>query len=159
LPSPEDKPWKSLPASLLTYDSMQKPILIPSIEEPSKPEAAIYDKVASDEDEDDTITNLYENITVDTSAKPSEEQQQETNEMLGILTDIRFCGPIDSQLMSTSFSESNDVEEQEWDSGSDTRSSSSGEFIWKVSIKVVYSCRHELLSVFFLLRPVLFFFV
>ncbi|KAB0793142.1 hypothetical protein PPYR_12762 [Photinus pyralis] len=47
------------------------------------------------------------------------------------LTDIRFTGPGDVQMMSTSFSESVDIDEQDWDSGSDTRSSSSGEFIWK----------------------------
>ncbi|KAK5642085.1 hypothetical protein RI129_008252 [Pyrocoelia pectoralis] len=47
------------------------------------------------------------------------------------LTDIRFTGPGDVQMMSTSFSESVDMDEQDWDSGSDTRSSSSGEFIWK----------------------------
>lgn len=52
-----------------------------------------------------------------------------------ILADIRFSGPTDSQLMSTSFSESNTCDEKEWDSGSDSRSSSSGEFIWKVSRK------------------------
>ncbi|XP_074032381.1 uncharacterized protein isoform X3 [Leptinotarsa decemlineata] len=51
--------------------------------------------------------------------------------IFGVLTDIRFSGPSDSQLMSTSFSENN-CEEQEWDSGSDSRSSSSGEFIWKM---------------------------
>ncbi|KAF5303937.1 hypothetical protein FQA39_LY01722 [Lamprigera yunnana] len=47
------------------------------------------------------------------------------------LTDIHFTGPTDMQMMSTSFSESVDMDEQDWDSGSDTRSSSSGEFIWK----------------------------
>ncbi|KAK4877002.1 hypothetical protein RN001_009508 [Aquatica leii] len=47
------------------------------------------------------------------------------------LTDIHFSGPSDMQMMSTSFSESVDIDEQDWDSGSDTRSSSSGEFIWK----------------------------
>ncbi|KAF5304433.1 hypothetical protein FQR65_LT07963 [Abscondita terminalis] len=47
------------------------------------------------------------------------------------LTDIHFTGPSDMQIMSTSFSESVDIDEQDWDSGSDTRSSSSGEFIWK----------------------------
>lgn len=62
-----------------------------------------------------------------------DEHVRDDHDLFGVLTDIRFSGPIDSQLMSTSFSESNDVDEQDWDSGSDTRSSSSGEFIWKVS--------------------------
>lgn len=56
----------------------------------------------------------------------------ENDNIFGILTDIRFTGPADTQLMSTSFSENND--EQGWESGSDSRSSSSGEFIWKVSL-------------------------
>lgn len=59
--------------------------------------------------------------------------------MYGMLADIRFSGPTDSQLMSTSFSESNTCDEKEWDSGSDSRSSSSGEFIWKVSNLNIYS--------------------
>lgn len=55
-------------------------------------------------------------------------------DIYGMLTDIKFNGPSENQLISTSFSESNDInDEQDWDSGSDTRSSSSGEFIWKVS--------------------------
>ncbi|KRT78379.1 hypothetical protein AMK59_7934, partial [Oryctes borbonicus] len=55
------------------------------------------------------------------------------DDLFGPLTDIRFSGPgSSSQMMTTSFSESNDLgDDQEWDSGSDTRSSSSGEFIWK----------------------------
>ncbi|XP_056647700.1 uncharacterized protein LOC130452439 [Diorhabda sublineata] len=55
--------------------------------------------------------------------------KEEDDSIYGILTDIRFSGPGDSQMMSTSFSENND--EQGWESGSDSRSSSSGEFIWR----------------------------
>lgn len=55
--------------------------------------------------------------------------KEEDDSIYGILTDIRFTGPGDSQMMSTSFSENND--EQGWESGSDSRSSSSGEFIWR----------------------------
>lgn len=61
-----------------------------------------------------------------------DDANSEDDHVFGILTDIRFNGPTDNQLMSTSFSESNNCDEQEWDSGSDSRSSSSGEFIWKV---------------------------
>lgn len=65
----------------------------------------------------------------------------EEDNVYGILADIRFSGPTDSQLMSTSFSESNTCDEKEWDSGSDSRSSSSGEFIWKVSMhNIFYMC-------------------
>lgn len=63
-----------------------------------------------------------------------EEELSDEENLYGVLTDIRFNGPGDNQLMSTSFSESNNCDEQDWDSGSDSRSSSSGEFIWKVSL-------------------------
>lgn len=63
----------------------------------------------------------------------------ENSDVYGALADIRFTGPSDCQLMSTSFSESADLgEEQDWDSGSDTRSSSSAEFVWKVIF-----CKHD----------------
>ncbi|XP_045462798.1 uncharacterized protein LOC123672648 [Harmonia axyridis] len=59
-------------------------------------------------------------------------EEEQDDQLFGVLTDIRFSGPGESHLMSTSFSESNDIQnEQDWESGSDTRSSSSGEFIWR----------------------------
>lgn len=65
--------------------------------------------------------------------KVDNTESSDSATLYGALADIRFTGPSDCQLMSTSFSESVDLgEEQDWDSGSDTRSSSSGEFIWKV---------------------------
>lgn len=106
---------------------------------------------------DDYVENIYNNVNIDYSqyvdmenAKNSLEYDgsrkeadyikiidnnpnTDENSMYDILADIRFSGPTDSQLMSTSFSESNTCDEKEWDSGSDSRSSSSGEFIWKVS--------------------------
>lgn len=106
---------------------------------------------------DNYVVNNYEPITIDYSqyvdmenAKNSLEYDDsrkdadyiniidknpsgDEDNMYSILADIRFNGPIDSQLMSTSFTESNTCDEKEWDSGSDSRSSSSGEFIWKVS--------------------------
>nr|XP_022912483.1 uncharacterized protein PF11_0213-like isoform X2 [Onthophagus taurus] len=60
--------------------------------------------------------------------------EEKIEDLYGPLADIRFSGPglANLQMMSTSFSESNEVgDEQDWDSGSDTRSSSSGEFIWR----------------------------
>lgn len=85
---------------------------------------------------------LYMNIIEKDNVEPiyleKSEVIAETNKydnVYGALSDIRFTGPCDNQLMSTSFSESNDLgDDQDWDSGSDTRSSSSGEFIWKVSL-------------------------
>lgn len=71
----------------------------------------------------DTEEHLYDPVAEDSADM----------DIYDALSDIRFSGPSDIQLMSTSFSESADIdEEQDWDSGSDTRSSSSGEFIWKV---------------------------
>ncbi|XP_017779012.1 PREDICTED: uncharacterized protein LOC108564462 [Nicrophorus vespilloides] len=65
------------------------------------------------------------------------------------LADIRFTGPSDSQMMTTSFSDSADLaDERDWDSGSDTRSSSSGEFIWKegsheASVKALHAAPQD----------------
>ncbi|KAG5873397.1 hypothetical protein JTB14_017984 [Gonioctena quinquepunctata] len=73
---------------------------------------------------DDELVNIYAENEEDVNS------DNDSSNLFGVLTDIRFSGPSDSQLMSTSFSENND--EQEWDSGSDSRSSSSGEFIWKM---------------------------
>ncbi|CAH0546280.1 unnamed protein product [Brassicogethes aeneus] len=245
LPSPEDKPWKQLPASQLTYDKVN----YTNVREINEPSANIYENdeigqnekqevyeyvdkfkkidtnTRGDEIYDDVDTDtLYDNVDTNTrsdelydsvdnveninpnktkaadqevyenvpSAKKSEinpeykngddlnvvyenienvrdfyneadyatlvnlentknsadfntkltpDECEDTDELIisqddddlfGVLTDIRFSGPTDSQFMSTSFSESNDNDEQDWDSGSDTRSSSSGEFIWKL---------------------------
>lgn len=78
-------------------------------------EDAIYSKINSVDDDDSRFDRF--------------------GDLFGPLTDIRFSGPgSSSQTMATSFSESCDLgDDQDWDSGSDTRSSSSGEFIWKVS--------------------------
>ncbi|CAH1129888.1 unnamed protein product [Ceutorhynchus assimilis] len=210
LPSPEDKPWKSLPASLLTYDKLQGPSLtidneLMTSEITDKQVMAVLETISSDSSSSEgkqvgketvTYENMlvdagkdinckesatYENVGIEESPTyekilnnkdyenipnqktPLYENEDYVNignldqtkdifindkeadyintidentpgedrDIFGVLTDIRFSGPIDSQLMSTSFSESNDVDEQDWDSGSDTRSSSSGEFIWK----------------------------
>lgn len=80
------------------------------------------------------------------------ESEERLDDIYGPLADIRFSGPCDNQLMSTSFSESNDLcDEQDWDSGSDTRSSSSGEFLWKhdeheESVKALSVAPQELVS-------------
>lgn len=86
-------------------------------------------KTTACDDDDDLYSRVEE---VDDSDKFSRFE-----DLFGPLTDIRFSGPgSSSQMMTTSFSESNDLgDDQDWDSGSDTRSSSSGEFIWKVSLK------------------------
>lgn len=76
--------------------------------------------------------NSSERDYVNIVESSKDDANSEDDHVFGILTDIRFNGPTDNQLMSTSFSESNNCDEQEWDSGSDSRSSSSGEFIWKV---------------------------
>ena len=88
------------------------------------------------------------NVTIDGSLCKGEIENCENDEkfgnyedLYGPLADIRFSGPGSTQLMTTSFSESNEVaDDQEWESGSDSRSSSSGEFIWKViKLKVIIS--------------------
>lgn len=83
-------------------------------------------------DAEHEIEPVYVN-KFDSDEQPTEYNLETFEDMYGPLADIRFSGPGD-QLMSTSFSESNDLgDDQDWDSGSDTRSSSSGEFIWKVN--------------------------
>ncbi|XP_044259276.1 uncharacterized protein LOC123007849 isoform X2 [Tribolium madens] len=168
LPSPEDNPWKQLPASLLSYD---KVMLLPSPETVDKNDKGgenlyvnvpenNYENVENLDDyyneadyvnlvnlentknSSDFINNKQINIMIeDTSERSSPDyvnndliinNDDDEQDIFGVLTDIRFSGPTDSQMMSTSFSESNDNDEQDWDSGSDTRSSSSGEFIWKL---------------------------
>lgn len=171
LPSPEDKPWKQLPASLLTFDRMQQQkngILTESCVD------NVSNIADGDQSENDSTRNNYastNNMDVDIisnedyvklvnyeNTKNTQGDRPNVNcldrliidddvmtddilngegqndSIYAVLTDIRFNGPSDNQLMSTSFSESNnEQDEQDWDSGSDTRSSSSGEFIWKVS--------------------------
>lgn len=198
LPSPEDKPWKQLPASLLSYDKVisQNMLVSETVSVPIEMESAPDDAngttsldvnvlqnicEGSDKDENtacyENLRNLndyyneadYVNIVNLENTKNSAEfinnkqinsmfedasernspdyvnnfthsndliinnDDDDDHDIFGVLTDIRFSGPSDSQMMTTSFSESNDLnDEQDWDSGSDTRSSSSGEFIWKV---------------------------
>lgn len=169
LPSPEDNPWKQLPASLLSYDTVvsNQNMLLPTQETTPSPIPEYVNLSVEKHDYENLKDhkNLYENVTniddfyneadyvniinIENSKNTaetednSEEYNQNTliinnddnQDIFGVLTDIRFNGPGDSQLMTTSFSESNDLnDEQDWDSGSDTRSSSSGEFIWKVSL-------------------------
>ncbi|XP_063919861.1 uncharacterized protein LOC135134908 isoform X2 [Zophobas morio] len=207
LPSPEDKPWKQLPASLLSYDKVisqnmllpapESNELVPEPQEPMQDKVEIlyvnvpeesncdlnkleqhdyanvdkaestecYENVTNLDDfyneadyvnivnlensknlaefNNKQITDIIEDIT-DCSSPDYGNNFAQNNDLIinnedderdifGVLTDIRFSGPSDSQLMTTSFSESNDInDEQDWDSGSDTRSSSSGEFIWKL---------------------------
>lgn len=127
LPSPEDIPWRQLPASMLTYSQV-----------------ALNDTYDIQESE-----NTGSNVTEGTSEiqdlnlendfdDGKDDILSEDGELYNNLTDIRFSGPCDTQLMSTSFSESAEIaEDRDWDSGSDTRSSSSGEFIWKVSLVLI----------------------
>lgn len=116
-----------------------------------------YDAVNIDYSQYVNMENAKNNIECDDSRKESDpiniietNMNNDDDNMYGMLADIRFSGPTDSQLMSTSFSESNTCDEKEWDSGSDSRSSSSGEFIWKVcyyrnSINiVVFLCRFKI---------------
>ncbi|KAJ8919682.1 hypothetical protein NQ315_006210, partial [Exocentrus adspersus] len=211
LPSPEDNPWKQLPASLLSYDTVisQSNILllpVPQVPEVDSPKDLIESESENvtgvDEESEDSGTkdtsHDYENVPVKSAeyenvaepvyenakdVQPVYENINETqplyqnfgnddiyneadyvnlvnlenkknnteyvndkndymegedkashddDDIYGMLTDIKFNGPTENQLISASFSESNDInDEQDWDSGSDTRSSSSGEFIWK----------------------------
>lgn len=158
LPSPEDKPWKQLPASLLNYNHVVnmnenfhttvKNLKNSALNDPEfEPNNHNYVNLESKRfiDCDGTKCADYANVGIDKNAeyvntKNGFEDEPEglyavaNDDDIGVLGDIRFTGPGDGQLMSTSFSESNEMgEEQGWDSGSDTRSSSSGEFIWKVS--------------------------
>lgn len=66
------------------------------------------------------------------------EERVLSDDLYSDITDIRFSGP--AELMSTSFSDAhNSDQEQEWDSGSESRSSSSGEFVWKVRYSGTHS--------------------
>lgn len=154
LPSPEDKPWKQLPASLLNYNNV-----VSTNESFHSAVRNLKNSALTDSQEQDYINLESKDFTDSDSSKRADYVNIENNKNtdyvntrngfeedtedfysivndddIGVLGDIRFTGPCDGQLMSTSFSESNELgEEQGWDSGSDTRSSSSGEFIWKVS--------------------------
>lgn len=153
LPSPENIPWKQLPFSKLTYkevvtncENFQDKQIFPEKMNEEKYTQKLKHKI-NEEDYVD-INNLEnEKLSIEFSTLDQDETPNimdagdkrygnsnwEMNDEINVLGDIRFTGPCDTQLMSTSFSESNDLgEEQGWDSGSDTRSSSSGEFIWKV---------------------------
>lgn len=159
LPSPEDKPWKQLPASLLNYNHVAnmnenfhttvENLKNSTLNAPEfEPNNHNYVNVESKHfiDCDETKCADYVNVGNDKNVEYVNTEnglEDETEDLysivndddIGVLGDIRFTGPGDGQLMSTSFSESNELaEEQGWDSGSDTRSSSSGEFIWKVCI-------------------------
>lgn len=116
LPSPEDVPWRQLPVSMLTYNE----VALQQEEEAGDAESI---------DDVNDIQDAQEDFGPEKDMSVEEEAEYYNN-----LTDIRFVGPGDAQLMSTSFSESAEIAEndKDWDSGSDTRSSSSGEFIWKV---------------------------
>ncbi|XP_030751016.1 uncharacterized protein LOC115878607 isoform X2 [Sitophilus oryzae] len=235
LPSPEDNPWKSLPASLLTFEKItnlpeKAESLSESLEDTSpeilntpkgnmteegnttsdktdvtsdrdKIDDATYENIDNFVESNNTEVDLYMNVPASSSItdavyenieNPADiineadyvnlinlenEENRKNNEIsyeskdfedsfdqkdrlviengdhdiFGVLTDIRFNGPLDNQLMSTSFSESNEVDEQDWDSGSDTRSSSSGEFIWKEgeheeSLKALRAAPHDMLD-------------
>lgn len=144
LPSPENIPWKQLPFSKLTYKEV-----VTNCENNTNEEKHST-KLQHEINEADyvDINNLEnEKLSVEFAVLDQSEtlnimdDREYSNgdwgikEGVNVLGDIRFTGPCNTQLMSTSFSESNDLgEEQGWDSGSDTRSSSSGEFIWKVRI-------------------------
>lgn len=239
LPSPEDNPWKQLPASLLSYDKVilqSNTLLLPAAESNDVPEfndlpknhmieshcknirefnqdrltnhednnglqhensrgkdvQSVYQNIETEQPDYENIKTkesfyenlqetqpVYENVKDDqpvyqnvpsdifndvdyvnivnlensknnmeyindrkdyVSEDPDDDEHKTVNKTIhnediyGMLTDIKFNGPSENHLISTSFSESNDInDEQDWDSGSDTRSSSSGEFIWKVN--------------------------
>lgn len=154
LPSPEDKPWKQLPASLLNYNNVVSTnesfhSVVRNFKNSVMTDSQSQDYINlegkdfadSDSSKCADYVNLENNKNTDyVNTKNGFEEDSEdiysivNDDDIGVLGDIRFTGPGDGQLMSTSFSESNELgEEQGWDSGSDTRSSSSGEFIWKVS--------------------------
>lgn len=160
LPSPEDKPWKQLPASVLNYNHIAnmnenfhttvnnlKNTVLSDTEFESNHHNYVNLESKCFIDCDETKCADYANVENNKNAEyvntrnGFEEEKDDiysiVNDVddIGVLGDIRFTGPGDGQLMSTSFSESNELgEEQGWDSGSDTRSSSSGEFIWKVRV-------------------------
>lgn len=154
LPSPENIPWKQLPFSQLTYKEVVTNCDSNAYEK--KPATKLEHQINEDDLVD--INNLEnEKLSIEYAALDQNESanlceddnglREYANDDWGVngevdvLGDIRFTGPCDAQLMSTSFSESNDLgEEQGWDSGSDTRSSSSGEFIWKVRLFCFVFC-------------------
>ncbi|VEN51034.1 unnamed protein product [Callosobruchus maculatus] len=166
LPSPEDNPWRQLPASLLTYNKAIAQTTNPFLHDAQPVPETNEDNLEIDESPPETHDSMpelnldsienedvrddkeYEDFVNMENAKNSleycnltenneyiydrtENDNSDDENIYGILTDIRFNGPSDAQLMSTSFSESNNCDDQEWDSGSESRSSSSGEFIWK----------------------------
>lgn len=112
------------------------------VEAPCYVNAPNYAEPPNDIEKPNYVNNTISRTTMDCDGKDiidpiyvenPIENEERLDDIYGPLTDIRFSGPCDNQLMSTSFSESNDLgDEQDWDSGSDTRSSSSGEFLWKV---------------------------
>lgn len=126
LPSPEDIPWRQLPASMLSYSQ----VALGDTFDGHESENSVNED--HDEQEIDFEQELQE---LDENEAKEEGLSEDEGDLYNNLTDIRFSGPCDNQLMSTSFSESAEIaDDREWDSGSDTRSSSSGEFIWKVSL-------------------------
>lgn len=132
LPSPEDIPWKQIPASLLTYSEMVAQNESYEMQDSSTNTTTETLHHQNQEDDESEEPASQQNITDDQIDDFSDSQKDP--DMYNNLTDIRFSGPCDGQMMSTSFSESADFgDDRDWDSGSDTRSSSSGEFIWKVS--------------------------
>nr|CAI5819803.1 unnamed protein product [Callosobruchus analis] len=178
LPSPEDNPWRQLPASLLTYNKAIAQTANPFLHDAKPVPETNEDNIEIDESPPETHDNLpelnldsienedvrdekeYEDFVNMENAKNSleycnlaenneyiydrtENDNSDDENIYGILTDIRFNGPSDAQLMSTSFSESNNCDDQEWDSGSESRSSSSGEFIWKMDDIKPMECIRE----------------
>lgn len=141
LPSPEDIPWRQLPASLLTYNEVVQSDKFDIQQESDNVESEELD-IANDDESTEIAadTNIgQDNIKLEEDLSDSVPEGVLDTDLYSNLTDIRFSGPCDTQLMSTSFSESADyAEERDWDSGSDTRSSSSGEFIWKVRNSIVF---------------------
>lgn len=174
LPSPEDKPWKQLPASLLNYNhvasmnenfhttvnNLKNSVLYgPECESSNHNYVNLERKCFIDYDETKCADYVNENVKNVEYVNTGNEFEDEAENIysvvneddIGVLGDIRFTGPGDCQLMSTSFSESNELgEEPGWDSGSDTRSSSSGEFIWKVRFSYSVVVLFVLIANFFI---------
>nr|CAH7759744.1 unnamed protein product [Callosobruchus chinensis] len=142
LPSPEDNPWRQLPASLLTYNKAIAQTTNPFLHDAKPVPETNEDNLEIDESPPETHDNLPElNLDSIENEDVSDEKEYEdfvnmenaknSLEYCNLTENNEFNGPSDAQLMSTSFSESNNCDDQEWDSGSESRSSSSGEFIWK----------------------------
>ncbi|GLV44784.1 Cadherin 96Ca [Carabus blaptoides fortunei] len=151
LPSPEDIPWRQLPASLLTYNEVVQNDKFDIQQESDNAQSEELDAANDDESADivpDRSTGA-DNTKLEEDLSDSVREDVLDTDLYSNLTDIRFSGPCDTQLMSTSFSESADyAEERDWDSGSDTRSSSSGEFIWKEgeheeSLRALHAATHD----------------